>query len=73
MKSFSKIIGMLLLGLMMGMCGEKKVETENAIEKPKILKEITSYSESPYSKPGYEDITESTLIYRTIQLAFQMK
>ncbi|MBK9256584.1 MAG: hypothetical protein IPM42_13935 [Saprospiraceae bacterium] len=52
--------GIIILSLIGKMCGDdtttnSKIETVENV-KPKNLKEITSYTENPYTKAGYENI-----------------
>ena len=59
-KRFLIIGGIVLLVFLSKMCSnDKTTETKNeTVEsvKPKNLKEITAYSENPYTKSGYENI-----------------
>lgn len=57
------IIGVLVFLVIIGKtCGSDKntesktVENKTEVAKPKILKEITAYTENPYTKEGYENI-----------------
>jgi len=56
-RGFLIIGGIIMVSLIGKMCGDDKT-TNSKIEnvKPKNLKEITSYTENPYTKAGYENI-----------------